>query len=542
MASQVIPNPLSLDAPPERGAVPARARPLTDVERRSMAAFDRTFRRASCEASNTQAFLSPMLHSGQDVVTDLSFGIRVLPDHAVLDSTMGESTVLNSVLGYNAYLGATKNAEHAHFVGSETEERVATLDRVRCVTNLVNGGLYFGVRNTGLASAITGTNASMQAPTLLGRVTYVLSSLGAAISGVGYLLLGALKTMQIYNAYKFRRELEAASRDDATLLAFIGLHKGDRQAGVLDREYTDEQLGQEAISSTAELLRMRLQEAGYEEFRAEEREEFVSALFKLGNVNPVELGTEWKIEKERAKYKLELSSFVGSLDLDAEESVQVKKAKILAAMDKKFWTNAGYLAASILGIAMTITAFAATGGAAAILVAVGFLIVALTMMGLDGYDFYHKLSSPVEVAQFDRTMLKISTVMAAVSTLVAIVLLSVFSAGAGPLVAAIIIGLFWLSMNGFIWWKLPSNQVEAADSARRLREQRERREELRELLMPVLTNYFSPAFIEELLPAPQEPRALPAPAPRRDVDPLDDDEPPVSNDMAALYAGLQAPR
>ena len=519
---------LSLSPTPERELGRARSGTLTNLQRSVRNAFDRTL--GEDREADLPPFLSPFLHNGQDLMADWSFGMRVLPDHALLDGTMGDSTILNVPLAINSYLGATKSAERAHFVGSEMEERVATIDRVRSVASCANGGIYIGVRGTTLASFVTGTNVSMQAPTLLGRVTFVFSSIGAAVSGFCYFLLGALCVAKIYNAYKFRQELEAEfASDPEGFRGHVDKIRGNYRDNHLGevrppREDAERQKArQEAISTTAELLRIRLQEAGYEEFHKEEREQFVEMLFKLQGLGPEEiadLGTCWKVDKLRAKRQLEFSNFVGSrLPSDGHDVTALQlKTEILAEMDKKFWINAAYLAVAVLGATITIMAIVASivgsGGAVPIIVAVGFLICALTMMGLDGYDFYKKLEQPVAVAQFDKAMLLISTIMGAVAMVAAIVLIAVFSAGTAPLVSAIIIGLFWLSMNGFIWTKLPSQEIEAQESARRLREQERQRENLRALLMPVLLDYFSQEYIDTLLPAPevQQPQLEHSPA------------------------------
>jgi hypothetical protein len=454
--------------------------------------------------------LSAAVASGEDIDTDISFFVRGLPQIGsnMLDGTLGNSTGINMFLGLNGCLKASKRVLHAQKVGYTEGEVLAQVDRAGRAVQCVGGGIYFGVRGLTLASYVKNVDtSSISAPTLLGRVTFVLSTLGAALWGLFYALLGAMCAIDIYNGHKFRSEMEEAYKpgDDQLIRVVRFLEKWS--IPVLDQdaleqeirsENSEEQLVQKGLAHGSEILKQLMNEAGLEEISAEEREQLVrEVIAHLGADVDEELenlGLNLEVAKKDARRHLELTSVTNaacakklenvgkqlrerhaetglslSERLEAGEEAAIEEAEAIVAsslpvinkiekvMDEKFWINLGYLIACFIGVLATIGAFVLTGGIGPLVVAIAFIVVCSLMIMLDGYLLHQALKDSTP-GKFDTTMLTISNVVSLLSFGASFTLIGILSLGIVPLITALVIAGIWLGVNAHVWNTILRNE------------------------------------------------------------------------------------
>lgn len=475
------------------------------------------------EPAKKRGFLSGRVHVGQDVVTDVSFAIRTLlgltdQGSTALDATLGNSTGINAWLAYNSYESATSDEMQASAMGYHEKARVAQLARVRSATTILTGGLYFGIRGLSLASYVKGVDtSSATAPTLLGRVTFVLSSVGGALWGAVYGLLAAAKGLEIWNARDFRRELDEACNDPEKLGAFIAKWRCSDQnelyksAGVKD-EYTEAEkaaLREEALASEAEHLKILMKEDGVPEIDERKRREIVSSLMRKeygdnAQEQLVSLGGEWRIAKLQAMRKLKVESLTSKACAEKLFGENVDSAALVhemkSAMNKSFWINLGLVVAGVVGVAATIGAFIATAGLGPLLVTLAFLVASLMLTGIDGYTLHQEISSEGVEGRFDKKMLAISSAISIASFIGSIVLVSVLSLGIVPLISSIVIFAVWLGVNGKVWSALNAKEQEGAnapaDNDWMLADDED--EETPDQIVPVITPLFQELYFPAL--------------------------------------------
>ncbi len=424
---------------------------------------------AAFAPAGKHSFLSERVHGGQDVATDISFLVRGLPGVGctALDATLGMSTGINTPLGYNSYLHKTEQEEHAQTVGYDAGARIKQIERARCATQMVGGALFFGIRALTLASYVKGVDtSSATAPTLLGRVTCITSSIGSALWGFAYTLIAAVSSLGIYEGYKFRKELNAAFESPAATAAFIRKWSGtdEEELGKAVAGHSEEELRQEAMQCTVQLLKNEGREGTQQELEAEALriiQEDAERVRANTQAHLVQVGEEWKIEKLKAMRDLQVASLTSKACADklfgrrTYLDPQDLLTEMKTALDKNFWINLGYLVTCVIGVLATIGVFVLTAGVGPMIVAGAFLLVALMMTALDGYSLYDVIRSQEAQGTFDKHMLTMSTGISFLSFVGSIVLISVLSLGIVPLVAAIAIFLFWMGVNLKVWSALP---------------------------------------------------------------------------------------
>ncbi len=460
------------------------------------ALFSRTAARPLVLSSRPH--VSCAVSSAQDCVTDQCMIARLVPGVAsdALDGTMGLSTGVNAFLGANGALRARAKAAQAASVGYADGERAAHVELAGRVVQAAGGTLFFGVRGLTLASYIKNVDTSSAiVPTLLGRVTYIVSTVGNALWGVFYALLGVLCMVEIYNASKFRAELEEAMRP------------GDDQL-VRFKQFWDKWNGREIVNADdlgdfetrVEAGRAhaiaRLKKMGLGHLTQKELERIVYAIAvreaAAQNEDPdvqasgVTFTPKTVLEfigfdvlKERyfAQRRLALIAAMGPVcakkfedlgkKIDFTKPVDERHVGALktllkdirAQMDANFWVNVGYLVACMIGVAATIALFVCTGGLAPLLITVAFLVVGGLMILLDGYCV-NKALKTAQPHEFDKTMLAVSSAIALIGFAASIAVISVLSLGIVPLIATLVIATLWLGVNGYTWSKLLWNASE----------------------------------------------------------------------------------
>lgn len=473
--------------------------------------------RHAFEPHQETPYLSDRAHAATDVATDGSYAVRAAnglthQGSTALDATQGFSTVLNLPLGLNAIDHAKKEAAYAHSVGYHEKARLAELSRVGGGIKVLTSGLYVGVRGASLASYITGTDtSSITAPTLLGRVSFVLSNLGSALWGVLYGLIVVRKALEMYEAWDFRRALEKADKEIpadpeqryANISEFLERWNPDVRQLKSDMAllYTPEELCEEALVRVAALVNQKLKEGGLVQLQPKNSrkiaEDIIRADAKMHSVESEEhckkLGVQWKVAQLQELHYLKVASMTNKVCADKlfGRSDQIMGPELISkmktAMDKKFWINLGYFMLGLIGLAATIAAIVATGGVAAIVIGVAFLVVGLGMTGLDGYGLHESIASETTVGRADEKTLTISSVVSFLSFVAAIVLVSVFSLGIVPLISAIVIFVFWLGVNIKVGLALRASKGEIADDWVDVRKP----DPLDELILPLIrARYF----------------------------------------------------
>jgi hypothetical protein len=439
--------------------------------------------------------ISAVVGAGTDVVTDCSYGLRLIPGCEVLDPTLGLTTGLNAFLGVDGIKRARVRADEAARVGYTEGERTAMLDTARCVVQTVGGAAYFGVRGLALASQLKGVDAtSVTAPTLLGRITFIFASVGSAIWGIFYIFLAVICGRDIRSAARLRTELldackltkapEEMSLDE--LSAYVRFF--EKHAGLHMPDETEETLKEEAIQHRMESIKKHAPNFSDEELRA--------VVLKMIAMEGAELGLHieglaLRQEKHKAKCALELATLVGAdsaqklleiIQASADEGVllsdriqagdlfvcgeaarfientQPLVAKMEETLDVSIRMNTGYMTACAIGLAATVASFFALNPIGLIAVTVAFVVMVIIMSVLDGYRF-HKALDEVQPGKFDTTILTISTVIGLLSAAASIAVVSALSLGLVPLIAAIAIAAIWIAVNAKTWHAVKQHEA-----------------------------------------------------------------------------------
>lgn len=477
-------------------------------------------KRAFAELQKEMRPIGSTVSAGTDVITDFSYFVRLIPELGVLDSTLGLSTGVNAFLGLDGVKRALARASEAAKVGSAEGERTALLDAARCVVQVVGGATYFGVRGLTLATQLKGVDAtSATAPTLLGRVTFIVAAVGSAIWGLFYIFLAVVCGRDIRSAARLRTELIEACKLSKTpeemssdeLLAYVRFF--EKHAGVEIPEIiaTDAELIEEAIQHRIELVKTVVGKP----LSGREYREIVCEMIKLEPVvDLVAEGAAVRQEKHKAKCRLELTNLVGARsakelirmtqnsmsggellsqriergDSEADEAARLfvrSNEELTAEMETSLNTsiriNAGYMGACLIGIAATTAGFFALSPVGLIVVTVAFFLMVITMSVLDGYRF-HKALDAIDPGQYDKTMLTISTVIGALSAAGGIAVVSFLSMGIVPLIAAIVIAGVWIGVNAKVWHAVCQHEAKAVRVIAP-NEQRQLNAKLRDLIL-----------------------------------------------------------
>lgn len=450
--------------------------------------------------------LSAASSAGLDVITDISALVRSLPniDSNGLNPTAGMSSILNTLIYYPACQAAVERALIAQKVGYAEGEHSARTAVVRNAMQASGGVVYGGLRVLSLVTLLKGVDASsITAPTLLGRVTFVVSHVANALSGFIYLFLAYGCSRELYLANQFRSEFNSACKvtdanERAQLLKYVRFfEKWGVAQNEIDPAVVSNELCREALINAAEILK-----GSNPELNESERCNAVLQIVKAHSKGPSEarafleeMGKEWKFKKLAAKRQLELGSLtnascaeemrkIGKTLRDAQEPLSVRLArgdvealeeaqalvaqtsplvqKIEEVLDNNFWLNLGYLVTCVIGVIATVLSFCTLGPAGALVVALAYVAVSLMMTLLDGYRMHRALKESTP-GSFDLKSLAISNVLGMLSLGGGIAITSIMSLGLVPLIASISIGVVWLAINGLTWQQLLKNQQERPD-------------------------------------------------------------------------------
>ncbi len=454
------------------------------------------------ESNDERPFMSEAMSAVQDAGSSLNFMQRSVIDHPLLDGTTNGTWGIGPFLAYTSHLGACKRLVQAQKLGYKAGVRTAEEDMFKAKVTGGTGALYLGVRGLNLASYVKGIDtSSMAAPTLLGRATYALSHLGTALWGFVYALSLRKHINAGYDIIKFQQKMEKSLHFEsdidptrAELERYVGFFKkwtltqsAEEIAKKVRAKYSDEEFVQEALSTASELLnRAAKKSLKPQEARKVLREmigrdlseqEFTEALTMLG--------FELKVAKLKMKRALKLETLTNSacvkeMEKFAEElrnnkplSIEemqafVEKTRPLVgmmewALGKNFAMQSAYMFACLVGVAASITALAATGGMVGLVVGILFMLVSVSMTGLDAYSMYQAVQKGGQMGTFDETMYYISNAIYLLSMVAALVTIFVLSMGIGLAISALVIGSTGMSLNVYVRQKLMESEEKYAE-------------------------------------------------------------------------------
>lgn len=461
-----------------------------------------------------EPFVGGTTAGGQDMASDLSYLVRSIPVIASdpLDTTMGMSSGLNAWLGYSVYLKATKRALEAERAGDTSGERGAQLARATGAVQSAYGVSVLAGRGLAVASYIKGVDAtSASAPTLLGRVTCIASTIGSIVCGFLYLMIVLSSIVKLWDSSAFQTEFEQSCigvdpNNREQLLRYVRFFEkwscaddGAIAVQIFDH-HSPEDLRNETLVKGAEILKELLKESDFSELSEGQRKEIVLKVLqdRLGTDDLdvlrnclQDMGLGWKGEQLVAQRRMQLADFTDNACVEEMQEIgqRLREGKLLSAkledgdfraleeaqafyrftqplvarmqgvLRTNFWVNVGYLVASLVGVAALIASFCTLGPLGVLLVGLGFLINALMLTGLDAYGFHHAMSAP-STGRCDKTLLVISNCIALMGLAAAIVLVSILSLGVVPLIVSVTIAVFWVGANGLVWYKLAQHAHE----------------------------------------------------------------------------------
>jgi hypothetical protein len=215
--------------------------------------------------------------------------------------------------------------------------------------------------------------------------------------------------------------------NDATFFGTLGLKKCLQECGlnplkeggyekVLSKIYSDEQLKQIALSSKVALLRVK-------------KEDKLAELSSGRALN--------RLKKVLSKPEEDQS----------EKAMNKTVAKIKSAISSQNWSNGILAGLCLLGLAVTVVSLFFTGGAVFFFITMGFIAVAVGMLGADGYCLHQALKSG-ENAPYDRKIMWASIALSILLLAAVIVLSVLFHFALAPILIASVICLGTVATNG----------------------------------------------------------------------------------------------
>lgn len=309
------------------------------------------------EPGSHTSFLSTTGYASQDFTSDVSSFIRAIRDTPV-NAISGITTTLHSFLGLVALNNARNRVLRAEQIGYKGGALAAKVDMLRGAVQSLGGSIFIGVRGLSFLSFIKGIDASsIHAPTLLGRVTFVLGALGGAVWGLLSLVLDVMFLMNLYFGHKFEKEfdqnidvnklLEPKTMTDEELVNYVKYIEKWTLAGPekdaidkINSKYTPEELIDEALTLGADLLEKLYKETltsqGFSplNFSKDQLKEVVSTIFSENvaeGESPIDALAELGMMIKLAKLQIKRETKLGNLTSGAyAEELKCASAKLKA--------------------------------------------------------------------------------------------------------------------------------------------------------------------------------------------------------------------
>jgi hypothetical protein len=475
--------------------------------------------------SSSQPWLNPDAAATPDVDSDVSFVLRQVFNNMNYDSPAfaaeGMTTGFNSVMGAIAAVQAYQSMKKAVAISADAQATDAKIDFVRGILQSVGGAGFVAYRPLSIITSIHSVDASsLQSPSLLGRVTYMVGTVASGLMGGLFASLAVLFGRKLKRTYSFRSEFfkdrnveKLGDKENVKKIAqFFHQRIQPTEATKLTGSTDKKVFHEKAVETVANFIRktidennkllpdnhvsmskeasLKLAEKVLAEFNTDpQMKETMKKSLGLNedvDFNFAELlGVALKQSDTQEKHALELQEQIGGKAVSLAQQMQktdlinrldstdpivsnaaLKEAQemILEAkqsMKENLAISWLLVPAAIAGLVASVLGLVpALAALASVTLASGIMMAvsAFGMLLVDGFSMKKAQEGDGPAGTYDKHLLALSTVFAIVSLSAVIVLASVFSVGTIPLAVSLVIGALWIGNNIHSFYKIHCKQ------------------------------------------------------------------------------------
>jgi hypothetical protein len=486
--------------------------------------YDRVIRPLlSPTPSSSQPMLNPEVAAAPGFDSDISFVLRQVFNNMNIDSPAfsaeGMTTGFNAVMGAIAAAQAFQSMKKAASISADAQATDAKISFAMGILQSVGGAGFVAYRPLSILSSIHNIDSSsLQSPSLLGRVTYMVGTVASGLMGGVFASLALLFGRKLKRTYSFRSEFfkdrNIEQLDNKENVKKIAQFFHERIQATPSIQFKDS-IGrmiftEKAVDTVAHFIRKTIDEnnkvmpskvsMNKDESRklAEkvlqglDESEMKSTMKNSLGLDPSVgftfaelLGLALKQSGTQEKHLLELQEQIGEKAVGLAQKMQktdlicrldssdpivqtaaMKEAKEMIveakqSMKENLVISWLLVPAALAGLVASVLALVPVlAGLAAVTLASGVLMAvsAFAMLIVDGFSMIKAQGGDGPAGTYDKHLLALSTVFAVVSLAGVIVLASVFSVGTIPLAVSIVIGALWIGNNIHSFYKIHTKQ------------------------------------------------------------------------------------
>lgn len=394
-----------------------------------------------------------------------------------LGITSGASVLTGYIAGCRGYV-ANQTASKIHDFWGKVCGKV---NMVRGVFEAAGGAVFIPVRALSIAAAQTSAKTVAQSALILGNI-------GSALFGITYLLLALPSAISMAKGLRFNAQLNEALEDpqhetEASqlragvlyLMDQLHLTRSDRKK-TAHAATSDEGIWEKGRVKPIEIdpedgKLLSQYDHDYvrgfvgKKFEGAELDEISLALIEnhvkkelihLRKTKEAELGRKGgdeviKLIKAEGEKPEDERLITRLLDPEDKEAIQEAQS-VIEQVKKDTRFNIGFNAAiaffSVLGAVAFFAGIAGTGGTLGLVIAMMWVVTSVAMFAIDGYCLWQAYKNGDPKFK-DKLMMS----LAGVFLVTAVVLGTVFSGGLAPLIASGVIGLIWLGVAGYSYYR-----------------------------------------------------------------------------------------
>lgn len=379
-------------------------------------------------------------------------------------------------------------------IGDAPGVELSKWDFSRLVSQSAAGAAYLAYRPLVIAANLKNVEIGAASSSLVGRAAWGTGQVGNGLFVIFYTLMGAVSALGWRQGNDFLKEVtegadvkKLEAGDEQELLKVVKKLEG-RLTGASMPSQADIVAYQEAVKVEGEGVKKMIEESGGKlEKLSDEQcqkvvlrtllekhkgdyskvyQELVSEGHKFLKGNYIQ-AQRTEISRQASGHALELAEKAAggekllSARLEAGDEGALEEAKSLVetvTQDTKFniKLNKWVLFFCILGALGSIAFFVFTGGTPLIAAAALLVISALIMTAIDAYCLKQSLEGG-QSGLHDTTMIKVSSAVGLVATVVTLVVTGLFTFGIVPIVVTSVLGVSWLATNAYAYKKITEN-------------------------------------------------------------------------------------
>lgn len=344
---------------------------------------------------------------------------------------------------------------------------------------LAAGGLSFlGYRPTAIACAVEKISPSLNASSVLGRLTYAFVAIGMIFFSLCYLLISLACGIKVYQAHAFKEKLEKQGDVNAQIqflmnrldpdLNKLSTHHPEKYAAMFGNE---KELIQEALSYGSQVIASRFKELSSEETVTLLWKQMTAVYGPNTEQALVNLGKSIRQKKWALKKEAKLARLTSAECVELIKKAKIDPSTSQAALDKVKATLAGNRdmnlmvgAACILGAICMVTSLFVTGGIGAIVIAAVMLAVCLFMFKVDNEGYVGSMEGAP--GKYDKVILAVSMALCVLSILTVggLMAAGLIAITAYPMIMTVILSSIWLVYNKEAWDALAKKERTYAEA------------------------------------------------------------------------------